>query len=474
MSSRVRWFVALLAYAAAGLTFAFLAATEAAWRAPDLTFFPADVVTAAPWLVVPAYLCATAGWLLTVPATSSRQRLRHVVTPVLVFAAPLLLAPPFGSNDVYAYAEAGWTANAGLDPYTTAVGSVPESTTHDLVQVWAGTFTPYGPLSIGVFRVLEWLSFGHVEAFVVLVRALCIAAVVAILCAGRAADRRLGAHPNRIAWFAALNPVVLVNGIGGVHVDVLAAALVAAALAVAARRTLRAQLGSVALIAVAAAIRQPCVVVAVVPVVGLVRVLPRSGPSWRRIGVAVGSAGLLGLAVFQLVTSATGTGWGWMSNLSTPGFTASSPIGIASALTGLPPSSGGLALAVTGVGAVVTALVVWAWARQDLVLATGLAFLLLQTFAMKGLLPWYFVAPLVTLAFAAPRERNRVVAVVTTLACITHSTWVDRGWVAELSVPAHPVVKGVVVGGLVVAFVAVLLVAALRCTRPLDDARTTG
>ncbi|MFD0593621.1 hypothetical protein ACFQZ4_14815 [Catellatospora coxensis] len=37
------------------------------------------------------------------------------------WAAPLLVAPPLGSRDAYAYACQGWLWRAGLDPYAMGV-----------------------------------------------------------------------------------------------------------------------------------------------------------------------------------------------------------------------------------------------------------------------------------------------------------------------------------------------------------------
>ena len=71
---------------------------------------------------------------------------RRVVIVVVIWALPLLVAPPLFSRDVYSYAGQGEMVSHHIDPYvygTGVLGSTPFSTMPD--SVWTNTPSPYGP-----------------------------------------------------------------------------------------------------------------------------------------------------------------------------------------------------------------------------------------------------------------------------------------------------------------------------------------
>ena len=57
-------------------------------------------------------------WFETIRATraGSRTELRQLLLVLLAWAAPILLAPPLFSRDVYSYAAQGQMVSKGLDP----------------------------------------------------------------------------------------------------------------------------------------------------------------------------------------------------------------------------------------------------------------------------------------------------------------------------------------------------------------------
>src|SRR5262249_51214063 len=109
----------------------------------------------------------------------------------------------------------------GLDPYTAlplqarADPAYPYSTWHHLPS-------PYGPLFTLSTEALA--AFSLPVAYWVLKSAVCVAAIaVAGLTAALAV--KLGRDPARAVAFVALNPLVLIYGVGGVHNDVFFMAL---------------------------------------------------------------------------------------------------------------------------------------------------------------------------------------------------------------------------------------------------------
>src|SRR5690349_15906569 len=76
---------------------------NAAWVAGVVVWFAAGALLVVTWLALARHEEAGVGWLL--------------LTGVL-WAVPLLLAPPLGSHDVYAYACQGQLFDAGRDLYT--------------------------------------------------------------------------------------------------------------------------------------------------------------------------------------------------------------------------------------------------------------------------------------------------------------------------------------------------------------------
>ncbi|MET7420515.1 polyprenol phosphomannose-dependent alpha 1,6 mannosyltransferase MptB [Dactylosporangium sp. NPDC005555] len=152
---------------------------------------------------------------------------RSVLVTAVLWSVPLLLAPPLGSHDVYAYACQGQLFNAGLDLYQVGPAALPCTWLSDVPELWRETPTPYGPLWIAIEGAAAWLSHGSLPAVVLLLR---LAAVLGlVLCV--AAVHRL----SRGNALLAASPLVLVHVVSGAHNDVVLAGLVLAGF-VAARR----------------------------------------------------------------------------------------------------------------------------------------------------------------------------------------------------------------------------------------------
>lgn len=155
---------------------------------------------------------------------------RHVVdTSCIVivscaWALPVLIGPPLLSLDVYSYLAQGELAARGFDPYTTAPMALGHGPILDSVApVWRSTPAPYGPLSLSLMDLLATLTEASHVSFILLLRLLTVASVVAC---GWAAVRLAGPASRTVALtLVTANPVVLLHLVGGLHFDVLIGAL---------------------------------------------------------------------------------------------------------------------------------------------------------------------------------------------------------------------------------------------------------
>jgi alpha-1,6-mannosyltransferase len=173
------------------------------------------------WDVTLTLLAMTALWVLAV-ACAPRVRLASVLVASGLSTLVLTLSPPFSLGDTFNYLHYGRMLPLhGLNPYTSlpiqAAGdpSYPYSTWHHLPS-------PYGPLFTLLTELVAPLSLAAgywILKVAIGVGMLAVAALTALLA------RELGRNAARAVAFVALNPLVLVYGVGGVHNDVLFMAL---------------------------------------------------------------------------------------------------------------------------------------------------------------------------------------------------------------------------------------------------------
>ncbi|MFN2626939.1 MAG: polyprenol phosphomannose-dependent alpha 1,6 mannosyltransferase MptB [Mycobacteriales bacterium] len=170
---------------------------------------------------------ARAGW---------RPRPAGLVAAGVVAAFALCLVPPVGSDDVYSYTAYGRMVSLGRDPYRTTpadLGADPVG--RAAAAPWRDTASVYGPLATAEQAAVMRVAGDDVRTGVALLQVLAAAAFAATaLLLHRAAadeDGRL-----RAALLFAVNPLLLLHLVGGVHVDVLVALLTVAAVISARRR----------------------------------------------------------------------------------------------------------------------------------------------------------------------------------------------------------------------------------------------
>ena len=253
------------------------------------------------------------------------HHLRHWAI-LLIWGAPMLLAPPIFSHDAYSYAAQGWLLHNGINPYEAPPSVLPGPFADQVSWVWRNTVAPYGPLSLQIQRLLVELSGFNPYLAAVLQRIPALIGVVLIGLLVPRVARSIGKDPAFAAWFGTLNPLLVIDFIGGAHNDSLMIGLVILAVWVAGQPALRQSgsgsywwLAGAVIVGVAATIKQPALLAAyAIPLIG------RPWPDFSVREIAINGARILASCVtalgsFSLVSWATGLGFGWSNAVGVPG-----------------------------------------------------------------------------------------------------------------------------------------------------------
>ncbi|MFE6226506.1 polyprenol phosphomannose-dependent alpha 1,6 mannosyltransferase MptB [Streptomyces sp. NPDC057854] len=327
------------------------------------------------------------------------------------WGAPLLLAPPLHSADVYSYIAQGAMVLEGHDVYGAGPsalrpGELGADAAASVGGNWTDTPAPYGPVFLLLAEAVVRLTGGSVVPAVLLLRLLAVAAVALLVWAVRGFGKGDGA-----LWLAVLNPLLLVHVLGGVHNDGLMAALTLGGMLLAVRG--RWVLGSV-LIGCAVMVKSPAVVALLFVAVVVAR---RDGlPKGLLLPPAVAGAVAAGASLLA------GTGFGWLRTQSVAGaihtpLSLTSDLGLA--LGTLLADDPELVKAVVQklgllAAAVIICLLAWrAWrGRLDPVLGLGLS--LVALVALSPMVqPWYLLWGTAAVAAVAWHSRaGQVLAVV--------------------------------------------------------------
>ncbi|MFC0504355.1 polyprenol phosphomannose-dependent alpha 1,6 mannosyltransferase MptB [Micromonospora costi] len=381
------------------------------------------------WLVGTAVM-AYAWWSLRdgVPST------RWALVTVGLWLLPLLVTPPMGSRDVYAYACQGASYSGGINPYEQGVSALPCPWLDSMSYIWRDTPAPYGPLFVMLAGAIVTAT-GSLVGSIVLFRLLALAGLGLAAACLPVLARRCGVPAGRAVWLALGSPLIGVHLVSGTHNDAVMVGLLVAGLAVVAARPGRPGsllLGGV-LLGLAGAIKATALVVvpfaALAAIVGgySIRALLRHG------GWVVGGA----VATVVGATVAAGLNFGWISgleqgNLVVAWTSPSTAVGQTVGYLALPFGWHGDPLPVTrGIGmAALAVLLVWLWWRartRDPLWHAGLA--LAATVALAPLFhPWYWTWPLAVLA-ATSRHRTgwfTVVALVSAFLVLPDGTGLPR------------------------------------------------
>ncbi|MBT8228272.1 MAG: polyprenol phosphomannose-dependent alpha 1,6 mannosyltransferase MptB, partial [Dactylosporangium sp.] len=268
-------------------------------------------------------------------------RPRWVAATGLVWAFPLLLAPPLAARDVYSYACQGWLHVDGADPYGVgpAAGACPWL--ESVAPLWRHTTAPYGPLGIEASSAAVWPATavpldlpGRLLLAITLLR---VVALVGVGLAGWGAVRLAGAcgvPPGPALLAGVVSPLMAIHAVSGAHNDALLAGLILSGLAVLAtgslgtgppgtgslgtgslgnHRAVAVALAGGAVLGLAAAIKITSVIVVPFAAILVAGRCPAAGRYLRSrviAGVLAGAAG-----TYAAMMWLTGLGLGWLGSL---------------------------------------------------------------------------------------------------------------------------------------------------------------
>lgn len=232
---------------------------------------------------------------------------------LLLWATPMIVAPPMFSRDVFSYAAQGEMTSYHLSPYILgpfSLGSSPYVNPVD--PLWGNAPAPYGPFFLFLDGSIDRLTLHNQLATVVGLRLLEVIAVAMIGYGVVLLAQGLNRDPGESFVLSAMNPLVLLTLIGGAHNDAIMTGFLVIGIGLAAKKR---PVWGLFFVAVAAAIKAPAAL-------GLAFVAwtwlgPRA--SVRERLKPIGIATLVAGAVLAVSTWLAGFGFGWVQNLLSNG-----------------------------------------------------------------------------------------------------------------------------------------------------------
>jgi len=277
-------------------------------------------VLAAEWLSLCRHVAVAEG--------EDREDAVHLVRhAAIVWTAPLVLAPPLFSRDGWSYAAQGMLAHVGFSPYDYGPGVLAGMPVTEAVDPrWMTTATPYGPVPLVLGEVAAGIT-GNPWVLVVGHRLVALAGLALLAWAVPRLAEWSGVNPALASAVVLGSPLMLANGVGGLHNDLLMVGLMAAALVVAADRG---WVAGAAIGGLAAAVKLPGGLVCVgVALVGL----PAAATLAARVR-RLASVGLVSVATLVGLGAVTGLGSGWVHGLGVPA-SVNTPLSVTTLFGGL-------------------------------------------------------------------------------------------------------------------------------------------
>jgi alpha-1,6-mannosyltransferase len=352
-----------------------------------------------------------------------------MVASAAFWLAPLLLSVPLFSRDTYSYLAQGALLRDGFDPY--AVGPIdnPNALLDNVSPIWTITTAPYGPAFIMIAKLITMLVGNHVIAGTMLLRLCMLPGFVLLIWATPRIARHIGANVPIALWICALNPLVIIHLMGGVHNEMLMVGLMAAGIAL----TLNSRhIAGIALIAVGVAVKATAGIALPFMVwVWMRHLCERRGyRPLRAFAAAAGTSVLIFVTVFAVLSGVAGVGLGWLTALA-GSVKIINWLSIPTAAANIIHAIGGLFFSVSfyavlqitravGIAIVAVALPLlwWRFRHDDRQALTGIAWaMLVVVLFAPAALPWYYSWPLAVLAPLA-QSRGAVAAIA------AFSTWI--------------------------------------------------
>jgi hypothetical protein len=258
-----------------------------------------------------------AAWLETIRATGVGPRIepRQLLLMLVAWAAPILLAPPLFSRDVYSYAAQGQMVSKGLNPYLHGpsalgggLGGGSGSFLTLVDPLWRHATAPYGPAWERLSGWVVQLSGHRVVWAVVGFRLVAVIGLALVAWGVPALARTVGRDDTKAFAVAVLNPLMLLVVFGGEHNDALMLGLLVLGCVLAARRH---PLAGLACCALAAEVKAP----ALLAVLFIGWAWWGQGQDRKRRLAKTLLAACLTLAVMAVIGAAVDLSWRWVGAL---------------------------------------------------------------------------------------------------------------------------------------------------------------
>lgn len=325
-------------------------------------------------------------------------------------------------------------------PYVTGLGETGSPFAYG--RAWQGTTSVYPALALQLLGWAVQMTGAHWYWSVVALRIFALAGIALLLWAVPRLAKQVGVDPTFATWVAVANPVTLIHGVGGEHLDLLMAGLIAVAAVLASHRWGTILAGVV--LGLAVGIKQPALLA--VPAVAVLTI-PAARRTWLRVIGAGAAVGLICLVTFVATSELTGLGLGWVDATGTPssGRATLTPAWLLSQVAGTDLS------AWTTWGqwsaAVIIVALFFTIGRQQPLRFLALA-ALTWTLGFGVLREWYLIFPLAFLGLARPGRALRGALWVGAPFFALYGTWNEyqRGGMAQAA--EHALVWALVVAGL--------------------------
>lgn len=381
----------------------------------------------------------------------TRSQLDHTL---LLWALPLLIAPPMYSKDVYSYLAQSEISLQGNDPYK--VGPAPglgldHVFTLSVPSMWRDTPAPYGPLFLWIGRGISRLTGENIVEAVLFHRLVVLVGVGMIVWATPRLARRCGVAEVSALWLGPANPLLFMHLVAGIHNEALMLGLMLAGTEFALRGIdaaapliprplswprarqqwtpwypMAALLAGTVLITLSSQVKLPSLLALGFVAMALAH---RWGSTVKSLVIASGALGAVALAVMALIGWISGLGFGWLFTLGTANVVRSwmSPptllalgTGQVGILLGLGDHTTAVLALTRAMGvSLIAVIVLWllfAVLRGRLHPVGGLGVALGATLLLFPVVqPWYVLWAIIPLAAWATKPRFRMAAIVFTL-----------------------------------------------------------
>ncbi|HVV18216.1 MAG TPA: polyprenol phosphomannose-dependent alpha 1,6 mannosyltransferase MptB [Pseudonocardiaceae bacterium] len=152
---------------------------------------------------------------------------RGVLLTGLSWIAPMVIAPPTFTRDVFSYLGQGELSLRGLDPYSVGPSVLGDAIAQNVHPFWQTTPAPYGPLFILLAKGVAWVAGENLIVGVILMRLVLMIGLLLLVLALPGLVRHLGGRLSVAIWLMVASPMTVIHLVGGPHNDLLMVGMLA-------------------------------------------------------------------------------------------------------------------------------------------------------------------------------------------------------------------------------------------------------